>query len=75
MHNDDHLMQEIENDILRWQIMQEQATELVKDRGWLETDEDFYGQVEEEAKRLWAENLEREFFKNHIFEEQEGAAG
>ena len=62
---DESLMEEIENDRLRLRIAREQAEELVRDRGWTENDEDFWFQVEEEAKRQWDEEYEREFWKRY----------
>ena len=41
----------------------ELAEELVRGRGWSEKDDDFWYQVEEEAKRLWEEEYERYMFK------------
>jgi len=57
---------EMEIDRLRWEIAHENAKELVLARGWKENDEDFQFQVEDEAKRLWEEDLDREMSKRDL---------
>lgn len=60
---DDMLQLEIETDMLRLRYAREQAEELVRDRGWTEKDDDFEIQVEEETKRQWNEDMDRDFWK------------
>ncbi len=62
---DRELLREIERDMRRWREAQDTAEELVLDRGWKKTDEDYWFQVEEEAKRQWEKDWEREFFLRH----------
>lgn len=61
---DDIIELEMEIERLRWDIAHDRAKELVLARGWTENDEDFLMQVEEEAKRQWEEDAEREIEKH-----------
>lgn len=63
------LMQEIEMDMLRLRAARERAEELVRDRGWKEADDDFWFQVEDETKRQWDEDVERDLWKRHRLDE------
>ena len=56
---DELLKLDMEIDQLRWESCRELAEELVLDRGWKKDDDDFVYQVEEEARRLEDEELER----------------
>ena len=62
---------EMEIDMLRWKIARGQAEELVLDRGWSKEDEDFWYQVEDEAKRLLEEDLDREMPKRPRWDEDD----
>lgn len=64
---DQQIKTELEIHQLRWKYAQEQAKELVKARGWNEKDDDFDIQVEQEAKRQWMEEVDREQFKSQLF--------
>jgi hypothetical protein len=66
---DDALMAEIELDMLRWKIARDAAEDVVRSSGWSEEDEDFFLQIEEEAKRQWVEESEREFLKRQPWRE------
>ena len=60
---DDQIIEEIEQNMLLLKICRERAEELVCDRGWNKESDDFDIQVEEEAKRQWDEEKEREMGK------------
>ena len=57
---------EMEIDRLRWEIARENAEDLVRARGWSENDEDFLFQVEDETKRQWEEDFDREMNKRGL---------
>ncbi len=57
---DENLRLEMEIHRLSWQIARERAEELVRDRGWTEKDEDFLLQVEEESRKQWEVDMDRE---------------
>lgn len=67
---DPDLRREIELDMLRFRWARQQAEEIVRDRGWSEKDEDFWIQIDEEAKRQWTEDCERDFLKRLSWEER-----
>ena len=54
---------EIKSDMLRLRIARREAEKLVLDRGWKKEDEDFECQVEEETKRQWGQEFERNFLR------------
>lgn len=47
--------EELERDIERLRESRLRAEEIVRDRGWSESDEDFEFQIEQEAKVQWSE--------------------
>lgn len=70
-YNDEQsLLEEIELDMLRWHIVRETAEELVRARGRTEEDDDFWLQIEDEAKRQWDEESDREISKRQPYEFQ-----
>lgn len=64
------LLQEIEDFRRQWKETEDIAREIVLDRGWKETDDDFPIQVEQEARRLWTEEEERQMWKEMLWEER-----
>jgi hypothetical protein len=59
---------EIEADILQLRATRDLAEELVRARGWSEKDDDFWFQVEDEAKRQWEEGMDRERRKQCLYD-------
>jgi len=51
---------EIEADRLKWESLYGEAEEIVQNHGRKETDDDYQFQIEEEAYRLWEEDIDRE---------------
>lgn len=67
--SDEQIEHAIETDLVRWQTAREQAAEIIKDRGWSEKDDEYSIHVEEETRRLWQAELDREidlFFQCHV---------
>jgi len=60
---------EMEIDFLRWESAREYAEDLVKDLGWSKNDEDYWFQVEEETKRQFDEDLDRERWKRGDYDD------
>ena len=64
--DDESLEHQMELDRLRLQVARERAIEIVKDYGWKESDEHFWYHVEDETKRQWDEEWEREMEKENV---------
>ena len=56
---EDTFLAQIDADIERWEAIRELAGELVRDRGWSQQDEDYWFQVEREARQLWQEDTQK----------------
>ncbi len=69
MTDDDDIELLIELDRIRLREYRKTAEEIVRDHGWNEKDDDFQFQIEQEIKRLWSEDAEREFNRRRIYED------
>jgi hypothetical protein len=58
--SEEEIQEEIVFERLKWRTNRECAQEIVQSRGWSEKDEDYGMQVEQEARRLWEEDLDLE---------------
>lgn len=66
---DESIKEEFERDMQRFRDARKRAEELVRDWGWSEEDEDFEFQIEQEAKRQWEEDYEREMERILLYED------
>jgi hypothetical protein len=58
---DGRTRREIEEGFLLLELTRQRAEDIVRDRGWSESDEDFALQIEEEMKRQWEEEYVRRY--------------
>lgn len=62
-NEDELLMLEVEAHMQRHKELRKEAEENIRGYGWTEKDDDFEIQIEQEIKRLWDEDMERELSK------------
>ena len=65
-HEQEMLQLEMEIDEHRWQAAHELAEDIIRDMGWSEVDDDFCIQVNQEAKRIWEREYERDACRKRI---------